>query len=264
LETITDKIESLVKTNYLSDSKILGIGVCVSEGGCKHIEEKNNVSKIIKIRKDLSHAFSVPVVSGRTIDGAALAQFTFDNDISDTEKYSITIRYGSEIDSTVSIGNVLFAGATGNSCGMKRLQNASQSNSSFNLAKLEVMKAYSQENTPYLYESTGGDITQLDSVMPDYDMYKKDFIIKNILDSLNAKLAGDFHMIETIMDCEEMYVFGNYLDCQSNIEQINENIGTMYGSKFRIKHSLVTSETLFLCGCAFAVQEFFVNKGGAD
>lgn len=99
LSLIVEQTAKVMQNNCLTDSSILGMGICVSYDALFHVEGND---KLNRIRKDLSHALPYRIVSRSTVQGTLVAHRTFTHDHL-TQGAVMGIRYGNYIMSGYSV-----------------------------------------------------------------------------------------------------------------------------------------------------------------
>ncbi len=220
LERIVGNVSALMKNNCISGDRVLGIGVCLSRSGAGHLDGSGLSEKLQRLKKDLSHALSLPIVTVSTIGGAVSAQCLFGRHSSEQ---MLLLRYGSQIESAMYLNGGLYRGATDQAGGFPALQQEESGTSYFH--------ALGQEGT--------GDGTNRE---------------------LNERLARDIALCRTVMDPERIYCFGSYFETENALREINRILSPGRGAKAVVLPSVITEDTVYLAGCAAVIEKHFYCK----
>lgn len=219
LEQIVAQLQLLLRNNCIPPEKLLGAGVCVSRSAAGHLEGVSGRDKLIRLRRDLSHALTMPVAAETTIAGAISAQRLFSRS---REEHLLMIRYGRQIDAGVLIGGRVYRGASGRAGGFSAMQLLPDGRTSYQAAEAQSGTAEGSNR------------------------------------ALNEKLAGDLEICCMTLDPEAVYGFGSYLETEYALAEISRLLAQAQLPPFRA--SVVTEGTLFLAGCAVAVEHCFYSQ----
>lgn len=108
LECIVDSCAQLIRDNCVPAEKILGLGVCVGEEGMLRIETVAREDALVRLRRDLSYALPLPVITGRASEGALMAQKYF---AGESDRNLLMLRLGVPSESAVMMDGRIYLGA---------------------------------------------------------------------------------------------------------------------------------------------------------
>lgn len=229
LECVVKEISAIMKNNCLTYDRILALGVCISDGGGAFIEETGKTDKLTRIKKDLSHALSMKIVTAPTINAALVAQHLFTDESKKTMNM-LVIRYGSQIECGVFVNGEVYSSTNKTAGGFVPMQKRGESNT-----YLEYCEAHA---------AAEGDAKNVET------------------ERLNRSLSADINVCQTVLDVDVIYVFGDYFENTNRKNEINFILEATYKQPVKVQAGLLSNDTVFLAGCATAVQECFYNQGG--
>lgn len=88
LGAIVGLVETMLKENYIPPKSVLGIGVAVEDRAADLIEGATGSEKLLRLKRDLSHGISLPIITARAAVGALLAQRLF---LSETARHALLL-----------------------------------------------------------------------------------------------------------------------------------------------------------------------------
>ncbi|WMJ21830.1 helix-turn-helix domain-containing protein [Paludicola sp. MB14-C6] len=228
LELIVTEIQRLMKSNCITSEKILGIGVCMQNLSCSFMEQGTVEEKLIRMKKDLSYAISIKIVTQTTVNACLIAQHLFQQETKNKENI-LMIRYGDTIDAGVMIRNQVYI-TQSKRCG-----------------GFQVMQYRGESDTYNEYQIS------LQQHPENEEQIKKE---------LQQHLAKDIHICQLVLDANAIYAYGNYFEeTQENIAQINTILSCVFHQKTPVQLSCITTPTIYLAGCAIAINECFYKEG---
>lgn len=216
LEQIVEQLHALIRNGCIPPEQLLGAGICVSCSAAGYLEGSAGGDKLLRLRRDLSHALTMPVFTGTTIAGAISAQRLFSQS---REENLLMLRYGRQIEAALLISGRLYRGASGRAGGFPAMQELPDGRTSYQAAER--------------LEGTRDGTNQ----------------------ALNEKLARDLELCCLTLDPEAVYGFGSYFETESALKEISRILSERRLPPFR--PCRVTEDTLFLAGCASAVEHCF-------
>ncbi len=77
LSQIVVAVEEICSENYISLKRVLGIGVCLSDSAADLVEGAGSAERLTRLKRDLSHALTIPIITSRTVSGMLIAQRLF-------------------------------------------------------------------------------------------------------------------------------------------------------------------------------------------
>lgn len=124
LELAVEAFEYLLKENCLTPERLLGLGVCIG-GDCSGICEGATIAEqLVKLKRDLSHAIRLPIVTLELAAGALLAEHFF-NKAANNFKSGLMLAGGaSVIQTAVYLNGGIYRGANGGAGGLSLLRTA--------------------------------------------------------------------------------------------------------------------------------------------
>lgn len=218
LELIVAKVQALMKNNCIAPDRILAVGVCVSRSGAGYVEGAASADKLTRLKKDLSHALTMRIITAPTIVGAISAQRLFSGRCSDN---MMLLRYGEQIESALLVNGRIYRGFSGRAGGFTAMQFDDDGVSS--------------------YERMRGERGTVDGSNA----------------ALNEKLAGDISICRTVLDPEAIFGFGTYFETEFALRHINLLLSSRHSQKIPVTPSAVSDATVFLAGCGIAVEQCF-------
>ena len=281
IKKIGELVTQLKYDSCLDDNKIIGVGCCISMSEHKRMKVpvQNEFSDFTELEQKLAKKFKMPVVIGRTISALALTELEFSSpakNIIEGPNGMLYVRCGWNIDAAIIINTEtgyatkpvrfdhLKVDMDGEecSCGRKGC-GATQ----YSLATIEnrIKEIYSIENTPRLYEITGGD---KDKALIETFKASSEMLDENVRDAFYKALdyfSMDIANFVTIINSETIVIATDFGDLDNSVfEYVTEK--TSEYVKFDVKDRFVLSplkkSTLYRTGCAMAVREFFIKTGG--
>ena len=77
LSQIVSAVEQICRENYIVLKRVLGIGVCLSDNAADLVEGAGSAERLTRLKRDLSHALTIPIITSRTVSGMLIAQRLF-------------------------------------------------------------------------------------------------------------------------------------------------------------------------------------------
>lgn len=118
LELIVALVTLIMKNNCITNENLLGIGICIGEGCGEAIEGARTQDKLIRLKKDLSHALPIKLATAEMLSGAITAQRLF---AMDNTPNMLMLRYSQFAQSAVLINGKNYMGASGKAGGLSSL-----------------------------------------------------------------------------------------------------------------------------------------------
>lgn len=228
LELIVKEIQELMKRNCLTADRILSIGVCMNTQSCSFMEQVSVEEKLQRMKKDLSYAVSFKIITQTTINACLIAQHLFHQETKKDENI-LMIRYGNHIDAGVMIHHQIYQTQSKQCGGFQLLQQRGDSNT-YALCQEDLMSMPEKAEELHL--------------------------------ALQQNLASDIHLCQLVLDANAIYAFGNYFeDDEERLLQINSLLEHEFGQKTKIKLSYITTQSIYLAGCAIAIDQCFYKDG---
>ncbi|MEG2428999.1 MAG: hypothetical protein RSA79_00430 [Oscillospiraceae bacterium] len=228
LEIIVSSIETLIKNNCISEEKVLGIGLTISKDATNIIVGENIMQKLTRIKRDLSHAIDMKITTQSTISASLIAQKLF---VQTPIINTLIIRYGEIISSSFLANGKLYSPSKSNAGGFFDMQQ----------------------------DQTGQ--TTLNS----FELFNKNIVedinhSQDISSALNQKLASDIKTCYTVLKPDYIIAFGTFFDEELALERLNFAVKPTGCPAVSL--SIVQESTVFLAGCAIAINDFFYSLGG--
>ncbi len=228
LQIIVAEISSLIQYNHLANDKILGLGVCISNGGGDLIDGNTLFDKLNRLKKDLAHAISLKIVTQTTANAALIAQRLFGNQMT-MRKNILMLRYGEPIEASVMINGNIYNSNTKSAGGFQTMQKINDKNT-YLVYQQSIEK---EENEDY----------------------------SSITNELNMSLARDINTCQIVLDTEGIFAYGDYFEQGNRLNEINFILEGTYRQKVKLTPSVVTDATVYLAACSILIQYCFYLGG---
>ncbi len=278
---IVKNIEIIKQNNCLTDDMILGMGVCVSKDHYRDLNIKTNglIPDFASVKASFEKLVAFPVVVSDTVNSMAQAEIDFNMDGVKPDNVMF-IRFGNEIDASVLIDNKPYRGSGNNAVNIAHTSIKMQGIKCPECGKVgcldtvcskkaileRVREVYSEEETPALYEATGGNVNNCNVIFTNLELMYKDKEVAKI-----CKEAAEYFVIAvnnaiTLFDPQQVVLFGKIFDNDMFFDFIKKHVCVsakssserkLYVSRFDLKIG-------YLAGCSIAIRELFVKKGGFD
>lgn len=278
---IVKTIEDIKHNNCLENNKILGMGVCVSTNHYETFNVKVNrfSPDFTALKASFEKLVEFPVTVCDLINALAQAEIDF-NTIGVKPNNILFVRYSDDMDASIIINNKPYRGANNSVLDLSHYTVCSDENIPCECGKanclhsfankaavLERIKgAYSKENTPNLYEATGGNVDNCGVVFNNTELLYADPAVREIAKKAHDTLITVINNTIVVLDPEQVVLIGKMFTNDNIAEYFKENIfmkstsadkKPLYVSDFDIK-------TSYLGGCSVAIRELFVEKGGFE
>lgn len=278
---VIKNIENIKQNNCLTDDMIIGMGVCVSSNHYKDLGIKMNryVPDFSVLKSAVEKLVAFPVAVADTTSSLAQAEIDFHMQGVKPDNVMF-IRYGGVIDGCVLIDNKPYTGY--NNCAMNIAHMAVKTDGEVKCgcgktgclnavcgkdAILDKVRAvYSKEQTPALYEATGGNADNCNVMFTNLELMYKDRPVAQICSE-----AADYFVLAvnnsvTLFDPEQVVLFGKIFENEMFFDYISKNVhvNTRSGDRRDIYVSSFDIKTSYLAGCSVAIRDFFVEKGGFE
>ena len=93
LSQIVTAVEQICKENYIASKRVLGIGVCLSDSAVELVEGAGSAERLTRLKRDLSHALTMPIITSRTVSGMLIAQRLFGEE---SARHIVLVRCGGD------------------------------------------------------------------------------------------------------------------------------------------------------------------------
>ncbi len=126
----------------------------------------------------------------------------------------------------------------------------------------QVQPVFSQEQTPTLYRMVEGDINRL-SLSILLTAAEDDEMLRSIIDTLMMKFMALLHSLHCLYFAEHICLYG-FGFTEAHLSAIRDYAQRYAGEKFAatILLSPIQERFHFLCGCTYAIQRGFYQRGG--
>ncbi len=276
---ICEIVTRIKDNNCLDSDAILGLGLCISENEYSRMQVavEHYVPDLSGLKNELENELSVPVTVCETVKALALAEIDFNFKGQVKPRNMVFIRYGEEIDAAVVLQNRIYAGTNnrsarfghlivnpqGRECACGRI-GCAVTEISRTVLLHKVRQVYSQENTPALYEATGGNPENIGVLLQNVSLQFADRAISDIFKGAAEYFAIAVVNMVTMFDPEKVVFFGDICLNQAFLEYAKSRMS--YLAHYRYSDLTVESafnqKMIYLAGCAVAIREFFIERGG--
>lgn len=213
LEAIVEHLQQLIKNNCIPSAKLAGAGICLSKNGEMHIDGNTQEEKLNRLKKDLSHALSFPLITTPTAVGALVAQKLFADPQAED---MFLLRFGEIGECAIMTGGHIYRGFSKNAGGFHRF-----------------------------FQYLAGERFDLNF---DDETYQNG---SNTL--LNEKIAMSLASCATVLDPEKIVGFGSYLEKEFTIPHINLFLESHFENHFILHPAYLQERDIFIAGCATAI-----------
>lgn len=278
---VVKNIEIIKQNNCLTDDMILGMGVCISKEHYRDLKIKMNgfVPDFDSVKTSLEKMVAFPVVVSDTVSSMAQAEIDFN--VNGVKPDNIMfIRFGSDIQASVLIDNKPYRGFNNNAVNIAHTSIKTQGVKCPECGKTgcldticskkaileRVREVYSAQETPALYEATGGNVNNCNVLFTNFELMYKDKEVAKICKEASEYFVIAVNNAVTLFDPQQVVLFGKIFDNDVFFDFIKKHIvvntkssseNDLYVSRFELK-------TGYLAGCSIAIRELFVQKGGFD
>ncbi len=278
---IREMIAGAKANNCLDDSDILGVGVGVSESEYARMQVavEHYVPDLTGLKKELEQAVGMPVTVHETVRALALAEIDFDFKEQVKPRNMVFIRYGDEIDAAVVLQNRIYSGTNnraarfghmivnpgGKECSCGRV-GCTVTEISRPALLGKVRQVYSKEQTPALFEATGGNPDNVGVLVQNVSLQFADKPVAEIFKNGAEYFAIAVNHMITLFDPEKVVFFGDICLNKAFLEYVKARMAHLahYRLEDMVKESVISKKMIYLAGCAVAIREFFIERGGFD
>lgn len=279
---IDAQIHELMEINCLNSTRILGIGVCVSEnvrGTLKLQGESSGArSPEAALQKMLQRLFpQLPVLLDSTTECLALAEILFGPEGHDKPRNMVLIRYGHDVDAAIMLDDHIYRGSHGNvgwfphlvvdargeRCECGKIGCCVTKMSIWNIIE-KIKLLYVQGKTPLLYKATGGDVNQINFSIENLKSILADDAVKDLYKQALEYLTTALDNILVILDPDQIVLFGFVFERILDLDMLNTIMEKEHNCSLKDKVSLsvIPDSSIHLAGNALCVQNLFMEKGG--
>ena len=281
VDFIIESINSILLDNCLKLDEILGIGFGVFPGMYKNAGVEileNGDPNFTNLAVDIYDKFAIPLIFDNAVKGLAMANIDF-QPTKDVNRHNIAfLRYGESLHFVVTNLNEPIISYDNRTDFVDKIivdPSAADENNAANGyvkneisrigVKKKIFKVYSKNNTPVLYELTGGDFNKVG-----YDTIRAaassgDKVVRDILEKavkLSAVLLNNLYYSTN----PQRIVLHNLRISKEEFEYIKNEVANISGENVasKIDMSIIDKKHGFLSGCAIAIRELFFTRGGFD
>lgn len=281
LLNVVKTVDTIKTNNCLTDEKVVGMGVCVSTDHYKDMGIKMTrfVPDFTSLKVAIEKLVAYPVVVSDLINSLAQAEIDF-NMQGEKPDNVMFVRYSNNIDASVIIDNKPYKGFNNAAmniahavvqadngelceCGKKGCLKTLVSPS---VLVEKIKKVYSKENTPALFEATGGNVENSKVIFTNPELICMDKPVADI-----CKDSADYFILTInnsimLFDPDKVVLIGKMFENEVFYNYFKENIqiNTPADEHTNVLVSNFDLKTNYLAGCSIAIREFFVEKGGFD
>ncbi|MGN1134116.1 MAG: ROK family transcriptional regulator [Oscillospiraceae bacterium] len=280
---LVQAVKQVISDNCLDSNSILGVGMGVHPElySRANVEIENGEPNFEELRKTWSEKLQLPVIVNSSVIGTLCANIDFNHQSSNQLENVTLFQYGREVDFIYSIDSVPIKSIMNRTdcvskmildpyakevcprCGKKGcLHNEVASESILR----RIRNAYSAEKTPYLYEITKGDISDItgEGIVSAYMHGDKAIteIFNRVLDLMSILVNN----VSVLTNSEKVILHFYYFESTMAFELLKQRLLEVCGKEVanKLMPSCVDYKHRFLSGCALAIRALFYEKGGFD
>lgn len=281
VDFIIESINSILLDNCLKLDEILGIGFGVFPGMYKNAGVEileNGDPNFTNLAVDIYDKFAIPLIFDNAVKGLAMANIDF-QPTKDVNRHNIAfLRYGESLHFVVTNLNEPIISYDNRTDFVDKIivdPSATDGNNAANGyvkneisrigVKKKIFKVYSKNNTPVLYELTGGDFNKVGYETIRAAASSGDKVVRDILEKavkLSAVLLNNLYYSTN----PQRIVLHNLRISKEEFEYIKNEVANISGENVasKIDMSIIDKKHGFLSGCAIAIRELFFTRGGFD
>ncbi len=276
VEYIMNETKRILQNNSLDTEKILGAGVSIQPEMCSRMKVyfKDGKLDFANFCETLENKLNMPVTCMNSTNALALA-----NQEKNTEERIgnyMFLKFGKNINMSVLIENYVMSDYIDHTNQIERLicnpngvklngyPDGSVKAELTKEAITEKFKAiYSKENTPILWDTTGGNFNNLNYKTISAAAQRGDANVITIIDSIHKSLAVCLHNF-SVGICARYIILHDFFTNDWLFERFKKTLIEICGEEMvkKIRLSRVEKSLEFASGCAISIYEFFYKKGG--
>ena len=280
VDFIIESINSILLDNCLQLDEILGIGfgICPEMYKNTAVQITDGEPDYTMLAADIYERFKTPMIFDNSIKGMAMANIDFYPEKDQNRNYISFLRYGESIHFAVSdlncsvdpydsrtdfVDNIIIDPAVANND--RPFKGSVKAELSRTGIMKKIVEAYSEENTPVLFEITDGNIDKVTYETIKSAVLDKDETVRGIIDKaikLGAVLINNLYYLTA----SQRIVLHNLRITDEEFEQLRKKIANIVGKEVasKLDLSIIDKKHGFLSGCAIAIRELFFVRGGYD
>lgn len=279
---VEQSIREILSDNCLEISSILGIGFGIfpTMYSRLRIDVKDDVPDYTKIRNEIRELVDIPLVFDNSVKGTAMANIDFLK-TKDVNRQNIAfLQYGNTLNFVVTnlnepiisydnrtnfVDKMIINPTAGRVCSCGR-RGCVESELTPAALKRKLKEAYSQENTPFLYEASKGSFMSVTREMMMAAYEKGDKPVREILDTAVMFVAVLINNLYFSTNPQKIVIHRFPIKNDEEFDHLKEVISQIASPLVasKVERSIIDSRHRFLSGCALAIRELFFNKGGYD
>ncbi len=277
LDFIVTACKDMVANSCLGVGKILGLGIGVMPNmwDLMGVKLRDEVLNFKKVQEPVQHALELPVLCGNAV--GLLAMATQDFRAHDGKRYNqILLACGEQYNIAVLHDNMLMSDYEiytdcieryilhPNGAKFKGYPNGCvKAEMAESVIKQKIRAVYSQADTPYLYEATGGNPDNINEELANDAYAHGDKPVQDIM----KKLLEDLAILVSNLVCTHFahrVVLHNFRMNEYCFDYFKNKLSELGGTEIadRVEFSRADRRYSFLGGCALSIFELFYIKGG--
>lgn len=281
VDFIIESINSILLDNCLQLDEILGIGFAVYPGMYNNAAVQITDSgepdyKMLAV--DIYERFKIPLIFDDSIKGMAMANIDFHPERNQNRNEIAFLRYGESLhfvvadlsDNIVSydnrtdfVDNIIIDPTDVNSD--KPIKGSVKEELSRTGIFKKIIEAYSEKNTPVLFELTEGDVNKVKNETIKSAVSGGDKTVCKIVEKavkLGSVLINNLYY----STAPQRIVLHNLGLTNEEFDNIKKEIANVVGEEVasKLDMSIIDKKHGFLSGCAIAIRELFFTRGGYD
>lgn len=273
-------MREMMANNCLEENQILGVGVCLNSKAVRFLNLKveNNIVDYSSLETMFTREFQLPVVFDSIITGLATAEIDFSGKYPPDEN-AVVIRFSDNVDATFVVDNMIYRGYHNNAmalahmivnpdgkpcrCGKRGCAVCEFSDESI---YVDIVNLFSKEKTPNLYAAKDGNANLLRVAEVHEYVLLGDQAVAELFDRRLKSFIVFLNNLIVITDPQKIIFFGHQFENERFMGRLKEYVAKALGTDVAdmVTASCLSQDNIYLSGCALAIRQFFVDKGGFE
>ncbi len=266
-----------MRRERLPQGQLLGVGICISDNafpalGYQDKQECYRIARNFALRQ-----MALPVMVDGTAESLAVAELVFSRDGAKKPQNVVLLRYGYDVDAAVMVDGKVYKGHTGKAGCFAHMVVDTQGERCFCgkagccITKMSIQgivekikKMYSREQTPYLYQISGGDPEKLQFTVDNLRLFVMDEAVQKLYQEALSYLTTALDNILNLLDPERIILFGFVFEKILDLDMLTKLMEQEHNwnIKEKIILSCIPDSHIHLAGCGICVSDLFIEKGG--
>ncbi len=245
--------QELLYKNDLTPAQITGLGVCIAPEYREMLGAGEDWSEL---SSRLAAFAGLPLTFGDVAQGAAIAEYDYWQAESEVPYSDLLLfRCGKQLSCSILLGGEVYKGTHNRAAIMPE-------KTSLKALTAECQKIFSKEDTPNLWDATGGNAVRLIPILLNEEVSTDAPILSAFENFQKTRLTALTEASE-FFDPGRIILLEGEAGYTALLEQLDGSATDLLTSMgFTVSRSHIEGSNLFLAGAALASREFFLNRGG--